>query len=715
MDGFEIPIGGDLGPLAEAFDKVIASIDGLGEKIVAALAKSNAAIGGTSTQLAKVTTNTAAATAATTQLGAVTAATMQRMQGGISTAANLGTALTGLQSGAQLASRATRILTGVNLGQALQAWISRAGGIRAAFAKIPAALSAVARNPVFRRIAIGAAAAIVSVLAIRTAWRAVSAGAAAMGRLVSATFSRLRAGAAATANAMRSIASMPGKMLGAIPGLPIAGILGGAGAVALLATQLKGASNEAAVFEDLTVSVEHFTGSAEKAKDLLSDLASFAIKTPFETIQVQQTAGTLLGAGIKEDVAGITKDLAAMARNGQELGELGDALGKGFAKGKFQTDEVNKFLERGINLNPALQAQIGLTGDEFTKAVQAGLSFSDVTAAIRSMSQEGGQFFGLLERRSQTFTGLISTLKAAWTDVRQAFGKPFNDSLKPIIQSAIESVTGLMEKAKALGEKVGRAITIAFVAFKEGRMGDLFGASLELGIAVAMDKLFLGLKTAVAFLAAALPPIFASLGAKLSDPMFWKGLSLYFQGFGKLIGAEIRAAMPMPDMAKINNDKIFADMLLNSGSIQMGLAGGGTDLGEVMTTALDAGLKNASRVLNEGGAESTRTTEARAGLNEITASLKASADALQKKTAEQTKLNEADARGIVTPDLAAETATTAMKSAMGALTTSQGRVGGGFGMSFGTLASIGQKTNKLLGSIDKKIGGNNTTPIPVLA
>ena len=56
-----------------------------------------------------------------------------------------------------------------------------------------------------------------------------------------------------------------------------------------------------------------------------------------------------------------------------------------------------------------------------------------------------------------------------------------------------------------------------------------------------------------------------------------------------------------------------------------------------------------------------------------------------------------------------------MKSAMGALTTSQGRVGGGFGMSFGTLASIGQKTNKLLGSIDKKIGGNNTTPIPVLA
>jgi tape measure domain-containing protein len=403
-----------------------------------------------------------------------------------------------------------------------------------------------------------------------------------------------------------------------------------------------------------------------------------------------------------------------MSANGQELGELGDALGKGFAKGKFQTEEVNKFLERGINLNPALQAQLGLTGDEFTKAVEKGLTFSTVTAAIRSMSQEGGQFFDLLRRRSETFTGKVSTLSSAWTDVRQAFGKPFNDALKPIIQSAIDGVTGLMQKAKDLGEKVGRAITIAFVAFKEGRMGELFGASLKLGIAVAMDKLFLGLKTAVAFLAAALPPIFAALGAKLSDPTFWQGLALYFEGFGKIIGAEIRSALPRPDMAKIENDKIFANLLLNSGAVHMGEAGGGTNIGAAIQSGLDAGIENAARVISETG-ESSRTTEARAGLSEITTSLKAAADALQKKTAESTQLNEAQARGIVSPGVG-ETATTAMKSAMGTLTTSQGRVGGGgFGITFGTLASIGKKTNSLLTSIDKKIGVNTSNPIPVVA
>lgn len=712
MDGFEIPIGGDLGPLAEAFDKVIASIDQMGEKIVAALAKSNAAIGSTTTQLAQVTTSTSAASEATNQMGAATAAAMQKMQGGISAAANLGTAMMGVQSSVSLAAKSSRILTGVNLATALSGWISRAGSIRAAFAKIPAALSAIAQNPVFRRIAIGAAVAVVSVLAIRTAWRAVSAGAAAMGRLVAATFAKLRAGAAATANAVRSIASMPGKMLGAIPGLPIAGLLSGAGAVALLATQLKGASADAAVFENLTVSVEHFTGSAEKAKTLLDDLGKFAIATPFETIDVQQTAGTLLGAGIKEDVAGITKDLAAMSRTGQELGELGDALGKGFAKGKFQSEEVNKFLERGINLNPALQAQLGLTGDEFTKAVEKGLTFSTVTAAIRSMSSEGGQFFGLLERRAQTFTGLISTLSAAWTDVRKAFGKPFNDALKPIISSAIESVTGLMQKAKDLGEKVGRAITIAFVAFKEGKIGQLFSASLNLGVAVAIDALNRGLRGAAAFLATALPPIFSAAASKLSDPMFWSGVKNIFEGLGQTITAAIEEGLPGTEERTIEGRKALARKSFELGGKQMNLAGG-VDFGAVIADALANGGAAAAKAA--GGEMSKDVVKALGELKKINDSLKPAVNALQKKTAESTQLNQAEGGGIITPGVG-EAATTAIKSAMGTLTTSQGRVGGGgFGMTFGTLASIGKKTNSLLSSIDKKIGANTSNPIPVIA
>jgi tape measure domain-containing protein len=714
MDGFEIPIGGDLGPLAEAFDKVIASIDQMGEKIVAALAKSNAAIGSTTTQLAQVTSSTSAASEATTQMGAATAAAMQKMQGGITTAANLGTAMMGVQSGLSLAAKASRILTGVNLATALSGWISRAGSIRAAFAKIPAALSAIAQNPVFRRIAIGAAAAVVSVLAIRTAWRAVSAGAAAMGRLVAATFAKLKAGAAATANAVRSIAAMPGKMLGAIPGLPIAGLLSGAGALALLATQLKGASANAAVFEDLTVSVEHFTGSAEKAKTLLADLAQFALVTPFETIDVQQTAGTLLGAGIKEDVAGITKDLAAMSRNGQELGELGDALGKGFAKGKFQTEEVNKFLERGINLNPALQAQLGLTGDEFTKAVEKGLTFSTVTSAIRAMSSEGGQFFGLLDRRAQTFTGLVSTLSSAWADVRQAFGKPFNDALKPIISSAIESVTGLMQKAKDLGEKVGRAITIAFVAFKDGKVGALFSASLTYGIASAINLLNRGFQTAAAFLGNALASLFIDLSDKLFTPQFMAGLEMSLKALGTMFGNEIKSAMPFADLDEISRSNQKQSGRLQAGMWNMQSGTEDFNIAEVISKMLMKGGEAAGETW-QGHAEPKYLQDSRESLKKITEGFKEAADALQKKTAESTALNEAQARGIVSPGVG-ETATTAMKSAMGSLTTAQGRVGGGgFSLTFGTLASIGQKTNNLLTSIDKKIGGNQSTPIPVVA
>jgi hypothetical protein len=191
---------------------------------------------------------------------------------------------------------------------------------------------------------------------------------------------------------------------------------------------------------------------------------------------------------------------------------------------------------------------------------------------------------------------------------------------------------------------------------------------------------------------------------------------LVFRGvFGKLIAAEIRAALPMADNQKIQQDISFAQGLLGAGSFMMRDAGGGVKIGDAIQSGVDAGIENAARVISETG-ESTRTTEARAGLNEITASLKASADALQKKTAESTQLNEAQARGIVSPGVG-ETATTAMKSAMGTLTTSQGRVGGGgFGMTFSGLAAIGQKTVRTLDKIEKNTRERNTSnPIPVVA
>lgn len=618
MEGMEIPIGGDLSGLQEAFAAVIAAVDRMGNQIVAALEKSNAAM--VRSQAAMTGMQHGAAAAASAQQKAAGASTTLAGSMGrvITNVSRAGQTLSGLHLGFNAVNAASRALTGVNIAASFSGWISKAGGLRAALAKIPAAMAAVASNPTFKKIVIGAAAAVAGVIAIRVAWRTAAASASILTSAASAVFRGIVAGAHKAASTIaatfRGIASAPGKLIGSIPGLPLAGILSGAAATALLVTQLKAASESAAGFEDMRVSFEQFTGSAETANKMLNDLQQFSIKTPFTTTDIQTTTEGLLGAGVREDVVGITKDLAAMARNGEELKGLGDALGKGFAKGKFQTEQMNMFLERGINLNPALQAQLGLTGEAFQKAVEDGLGFGTVTAAIRSMSAAGGQFYGWLDKRAGTFNGLISTMESAWTDIRKAFATPINDALKPVLQSGIDGIVSLMAKAKELGQSIAGGISALFGVFEIGKSTALLKAGLELAIRSSMDLLQRGFRGAVAFIATALPPVIAAAFAKLQDKRFWTGLSQMVAGIGQSIAVEIRSAFPGADQKQMALDQQGASLNMEAGGLQMDLAGK-INLPEVIKRALMDAQQAASKAMS--GASSPELIAAKDLVNEL--------------------------------------------------------------------------------------------------
>lgn len=229
-----------------------------------------------------------------------------------------------------------------------------------------------------------------------------------------------------------------------------------AGAGALI----KSSSDIAANFETIRVTMGGYLKDLGKADEILAEIAAFSVVTPFETTGLQAATNTLLGAGIAgEEVVDVLKEIAAVAKSNQEVSELADALSKGFAKGKFQTEELNKFLERGINLHPELQKQVGLSGDAYTKAVEAGLRFNDVRSAIAAMSAEGGLYFGMLEEQSQTSIGLISTLSSNWDEFRLQFGKPINDALKPLFELLIKQVQSLTASGEKFGKIVGDAIT----------------------------------------------------------------------------------------------------------------------------------------------------------------------------------------------------------------------------------------------------------------
>ena len=158
---------------------------------------------------------------------------------------------------------------------------------------------------------------------------------------------------------------------------------------------------------------------------------------------------------------------------------------------------------------PALEEATGLTGEALTKAIQSGLDFDTVTAAIRSLSAEGGQFFGLLERRSRSTSGLISTLSGAWDNLLQKLGTPINDAIKPGLTLLIDGINGGVGLATQLGAVLASGISAAArnmvavgetgvnayraiqAAFAQGQVGNILVSSLQLAGGVLVNN-FIG-------------------------------------------------------------------------------------------------------------------------------------------------------------------------------------------------------------------------------
>lgn len=67
---------------------------------------------------------------------------------------------------------------------------------------------------------------------------------------------------------------------------------------------------------------------------------------------------------------------------------------------------------------------------EVYDAISKGeLPVSEVTKAMQQMTSEGGQYFGLMEKQSETFNGKMSTLSDTWNTFLGERVKPLNDFL----------------------------------------------------------------------------------------------------------------------------------------------------------------------------------------------------------------------------------------------------------------------------------------------
>lgn len=236
-----------------------------------------------------------------------------------------------------------------------------------------------------------------------------------------------------------------------VVGQAVAGFVMDTGQIALEAVSFK---------ENTMVALEVLLGSKQAAASMYAEAIDFAAKTPFETKDIIGAYQNLLTGGFKTVEIPIVMqavgDLGALHGFDQQvIDTVIRSINQIKAKGKLQGEEVMQLAEAGVPMI-RIQEELGRLYNKNTTEIQkmmsAGQISSDsgifaVVEAIRKTASGGGAVGTLMMKQSETFTGLISTLKGRAFELLQDLGDA--PGLKAMKQSMLEVVTATDQQSAA--------------------------------------------------------------------------------------------------------------------------------------------------------------------------------------------------------------------------------------------------------------------------
>jgi tape measure domain-containing protein len=196
----------------------------------------------------------------------------------------------------------------------------------------------------------------------------------------------------------------------------------------------------AADAEQTAIAFEVMLGSQEKAKTMLGELKAYADKSPFSGADTNEFALQLVNYGIAgEKILPTIRMLGDVAAgNKEKFSGLARAFGQMSATGRLMGQDLNQFINAGFNPLQEIAAKTGESMSSLKKRMEdGGIGSDEVAEAFKRATSEGGRFFGMTERQSQTLSGQWSTFRDNMDTTLRDIGEAIstNLDLKGILQS----------------------------------------------------------------------------------------------------------------------------------------------------------------------------------------------------------------------------------------------------------------------------------------
>lgn len=211
-----------------------------------------------------------------------------------------------------------------------------------------------------------------------------------------------------------------------------------------------------AEYERIKTSLTVILKDADKADKLLGKLNQFAAETPFQSEQINQAATALLAFGVgEEEVITRLREIGTLsAATGKDFNELTTIYGKARVAGVLYAEDINQLVEAGVPIIGEFAKQLGVSESKVKKLASEGkIGFDQLQVAFTNLTSEGGRFDGLLQKQSETLTGVASTLKDLFSQGLRNFFAPIAESLRDGGKALIAFLQPAQATAAAFGEQ----------------------------------------------------------------------------------------------------------------------------------------------------------------------------------------------------------------------------------------------------------------------
>lgn len=221
-------------------------------------------------------------------------------------------------------------------------------------------------------------------------------------------------------------------------------------------------------FELQQRSLQALIQNKDEADKLWNKTIQLAVRSPYNVKELVTYTKQLAAYRLEtEKLHDTTKMLADISAGlGVDMQRLILAYGQVKAANYLRGTELRQFSEAGINVLgelskyfTELEGRVVTVGDVFERVSKRMVSFADVEAVLKDMTDIGGEFYNMQEIQAETLKGLTSNLRDQFDLMINDIGKA-NEGL---LKGGVKAVAELIKHYKELHDII-RAIVVSMTA-----------------------------------------------------------------------------------------------------------------------------------------------------------------------------------------------------------------------------------------------------------